>query len=354
MAGMNALVESGCLPAVSPEYAARSAYHDVVLTEGKTIPIVDFSLLTCGKPDERSKVIQDLRHACREWGFFMVVNHSMPRKLMEEMLMACQSYFNLPEEDKEEYKGKKLFDPIRSGTSFNVSVDKPLFWREYLKLHVHPHFNAPISLLVSVFYPKKSSNSSSPIWEISEKYCREARLISNELLKGISLSLGLEESYISKTMEVENGSQLQILNLYPPCPRPELALGMPPHSDHGLLTLVIEDKPYGLQILHNNAWVPICPLPNSILVNTGDHMEIFTNGLYKSVLHRVVVKEGVSRLSVAVGHGPPLGKPVKPAPELVDPISFPSAFRGITYREYIELQQSHELNGKSCLDRIRV
>ncbi|XAR48530.1 Flavanone 3-dioxygenase [Bertholletia excelsa] len=268
---MKALVESGCLPVVPLEFAAPLAYHDVVLTEGKTIPIVDFSLLTCDNLDRRSKVIQDLRHACREWGFFMVVNHSMPRKLMEEMLMACESYFNVPKEDKGEYKGKKLFDPIRSGTSFNVSVDKGLFWREYLKLHVHPQFNAPHKL--------------ARFREILETYYGKAQSMTNELLKRISLSLGLEGSYINKTMEVENGSQLQILNLYPPCPQPELALWMPPHLDHGLLTLVTKNKPYGLQILHINEWVPICPLPNSILVNTEIIWRILTNGLYKSVVH---------------------------------------------------------------------
>lgn len=59
------------------------------------------------------------------------------------MIRASESFFDLSDEQKREYAGKKLFDPIRWGTSFNVNVDKTLFWRDYLKIHVHPQFNAP-------------------------------------------------------------------------------------------------------------------------------------------------------------------------------------------------------------------
>ena len=37
-----------------------------------TIPTIDFSLLTSGDPEQRSKVLHDLRKACDEWGYFMV------------------------------------------------------------------------------------------------------------------------------------------------------------------------------------------------------------------------------------------------------------------------------------------
>jgi isopenicillin N synthase-like dioxygenase len=30
----------------------------------------------------------------------------------------------------------------------------------------------------------------------------------------------------------------------------------------------------GLQIEHNGRWIPINPLPNSFLINTGDHLEV--------------------------------------------------------------------------------
>jgi len=59
------------------------------------------------------------------------------------MLRATQRFFDLSEEEKKEYAGEKVLDPIRYGTSFNVMVDKSLFWRDFLKCHVHPHLNVP-------------------------------------------------------------------------------------------------------------------------------------------------------------------------------------------------------------------
>ena len=95
-----------------------------------------------------------------------------------------------------------------------------------------------------------------------------------ELLEAISKSLGFEESYIEKAMNMKSGLQIFAANLYPPCPQPELAVGIPAHTDHGLLTLHIENEIGGLQIQHNGKWFHVNPLPNSFLVNTGDHLEV--------------------------------------------------------------------------------
>lgn len=81
--------------------------------------------------------------------------------------------------------------------------------------------------------------------------------------------------------------------------------------------------------------------------------QILTNGKYKSVVHRAVVNANAARISVGTAHGPTLDTIVSPAPELVREDS-PSAYRGIKYKDYLQLQQSHELDGKSCLDRIRI
>ncbi|KAK0577689.1 hypothetical protein LWI29_037107 [Acer saccharum] len=156
-------------------------------------------------------------------------------------------------------------------------------------------------------------------------------------------------------MDLESSShQLLAVNLYPPCPQPELAMGLPPHSDHGLLTILMQNDLQGLQVHHNGSWVSINPLPDSFVVNIGDHMEILSNGEYKSVLHRATVNEKATRVSIAIAHGPPLQKVVVPAPELVHRENRPPAYRGIKYKEYIELQHISPLDGKSFLTHVRI
>lgn len=70
------LVESGCVKSVPLPYVfpRNHDYNNAIVSdEEEEIPIIDFSLLASGNPDQRSKVIKDLGNACREWGFFMVI-----------------------------------------------------------------------------------------------------------------------------------------------------------------------------------------------------------------------------------------------------------------------------------------
>lgn len=100
------------------------------------------------------------------------------------------------------------------------------------------------------------------------------------LVEAILESLGVWGATMNKTEgdeilnEFEDGSQLMVINYYPPCPQPDLTLGMPPHSDYGFLTLLLQDEVEGLQIQYKDQWVTVEPIPNSFVVNVGDHLEV--------------------------------------------------------------------------------
>ncbi|KAK8259459.1 hypothetical protein V6Z11_D13G056900 [Gossypium hirsutum] len=315
---VKALSESPGLSSIPSIYTfPKQPYHEPVSDTKEPIPTIDFSLLASSHPDERSETIREFGKACRDWGFFMHV-----------------------------------LDLIRFGTSFNESVDEILCWRDYVKIFQHPEFHSP--------------NKPPSFREIALEYSKRVRLVAREIIRGISESLGLEKDYIDETLNLENGLQLIAANLYPPCPRPELAMGLPPHSDHGILTLLIQNQIGGLQVQHKGKWVNIDPIPNSFLANIGDHIEILSNGKYKSVLHRAVVNNRDVRISIAVPHGPALDAIVSPASKLIcDPettvptrpkielLQNPPAYGAMKYKEYLELQQGTMLNGKSCLERIR-
>ncbi|EXC41811.1 putative 2-oxoglutarate/Fe(II)-dependent dioxygenase [Morus notabilis] len=337
------LAESPYLTSIPASYIFRNNNIDpndsALLTEPELkIPIIDFSLLTSGDPNQRSKVISELGEACENWGFFMVINHSVPERLIDAVIDGCKGFFDLAEEEKLEFKGKHVLDPIRYGTSFNASVDKVFYWRDFLKVFVHPQFH----------FPNKPSGFS----ELALEFCKKIRQVVKGILGGISEGLGLERDYIYKSLNLESGLQVFAANLYPPCPQPELAMGMPPHSDHGVLTLLIQNGICGLQIQHNGKWVNVNAIPNSFLVNTCDQLEIFSNGKYKSVVHRAVVNNNATRISLAIANGPSLDTVVSPASELVE--NRPPAYIGLKYKEYLELQQSRNLNGKCMLDCVRL
>lgn len=114
-------------------------------------------------------------------------------------------------------------------------------------------------------------------------YSKETKILFIKLVEAILESLGINVATKNKTQqndeeimlkEFEDGSQLMAVNFYPPCPNPDLTLGMPPHSDYGFLTLLLQDEVEGLQVKSNDDWVTIQPIPNAFVVNVGDHLEV--------------------------------------------------------------------------------
>ncbi|XP_016650738.1 PREDICTED: protein DMR6-LIKE OXYGENASE 1-like isoform X3 [Prunus mume] len=223
------------------------------------IPIVDMSLLTSGSPEQRSKIIHDLVKICQEWGFFIAINHGVPESLMKAMIETCHGFFSLPDEEKNEFKsGNDVLEMFKYGTSYNLALDKFLLWRDFFKVRVHPEF-------YSLYKPACFS-------EVSMEFSKRAREVALEITRAISESLGLEPNYIHNAMNMDRGIQMLAANYYPPCPRPEHAIGIPHHTDHGLVTLLIQNEMKGLQVEHNGKWLTVDGPPNGFFVNLADQI----------------------------------------------------------------------------------
>lgn len=60
------------------------------------------------------------------------------------------------------------------------------------------------------------------------------------------------------------------------------------HSDYGSVTLLFQKDVPGLQVQASRTeWIAAPLVPGAIIVNVGDQMELWTNGLFKSTMHRV-------------------------------------------------------------------
>jgi isopenicillin N synthase-like dioxygenase len=74
------------------------------------------------------------------------------------------------------------------------------------------------------------------------------------------------------------------------------------HTDYGSLTLLFQKKNKGLQIKHENKWIDVLPLENSIVVNSGDLLSRWSNDIIKSNIHRVITfneTKNLDRYSIA-------------------------------------------------------
>ncbi|KAG8087369.1 hypothetical protein GUJ93_ZPchr0010g7636 [Zizania palustris] len=304
------------------------------------IPVVDLAVLVDGSADERSLAIRELGRACEDWGFFMVTNHGVPEALQEAVMDACKQLFSLPMEEKEEHIHAGPMDPIRIGSGFYSVMDAVAFKRDYLKMFTHPDFHCPAKPAI--------------LRDIAMEYSSCTRVLLLQLATAISRSLDLAGGRLSEALNLESCFQILVGNHYPGCSRPDgEAMGFLAHSDHGLLTLLFQNGVDGLQVKHDGRWVLAKPLPGSFFVIAGDQMEIVTNGRYRSALHRVVVGGEQARMSIVSLIGPCLDAVVEPLPEMAAADGKGLEFRGIRYRDYLEKQQSKQLDEKAALDLVR-
>ena len=103
-------------------------------------------------------------------------------------------------------------------------------------------------------------------------YSDEMKDLAQKLMGLISESLGLKGSYIEEA--VDELYQNITISYYPPCPQPDLTLGLQPHSDMGAITLLIQDDVGGLEVLKDDQWITVDLLSDAILVILADQTEV--------------------------------------------------------------------------------
>ena len=87
--------------------------------------------------------------------------------------------------------------------------------------------------------------------------------------------MGLDKD-ILHSMHRELMQALRV-NYYPTCSMPDRVLGISPHSDTSTISILLqEDDIDGLQIQHDGEWVPVGPIPNALVVNIGDVIEVLS------------------------------------------------------------------------------
>lgn len=173
--------------------------------------------------------------------------------------------------------------------------------------------------------------------DVIEEYQKEMRRLAGTLMWLMLGSLGMCKGDIKWAGSCD---ALQ-LNSYPACPDPDRAMGLAPHTDSTLLTILFQNSTSGLQVLKEGCgWVTVPPIPGALVINVGDLLHILSNGLYPSVLHRAVVNRTQHRLSVAYLYGPPSDVQISPLPKLIDQNN-PPLYRPVTWSEYLGTKAKH-------------
>ncbi|CAL5360871.1 unnamed protein product [Camellia sinensis] len=266
------------------------------------IPVIDIALLS--SPQQLHK----LRSTLSSWGCFQAIGHGIPDSFLDKVRDVAKQFFSLPVEEKKKYSRAEK-DGEGHGGDLIVSHKQVLDWSDRLALKVLPEDQRRLNL-----WPE----SPADFREITREYSLKVKCVLDILFKAIAKSLNLEEdSFLNQF-----GQRAQLIarfNFYPPCPRPEQVLGLKPHSDKSGVTVLLQDKEVeGLHVLKDDQWFRVPIVPHALVVNVGDQMQIMTNGIIKSPVHRAVTNPEKLRISVAVSNEPEPEKEIGPEEGLID------------------------------------
>ncbi|MFS7989534.1 putative (S)-norcoclaurine synthase [Helianthus anomalus] len=123
------------------------------------LPIIDMERLSskCYVHSE----IEKLHLACRDWGFFQLINHEVSYELLEKLKKETREFFMLPLEEKRKY-AQKLGDAEGFGQAFVISEEQKLDWCDMFRMITLPHGLRKPHLLPKLphafrLYPSRSS-----------------------------------------------------------------------------------------------------------------------------------------------------------------------------------------------------
>ncbi|XP_034893118.1 protein SRG1 [Populus alba] len=234
------------------------------------IPVVDLGLLT--SPSTSAQELEKFHLAVSSRGCFQVVNHGMTSSFLDKIRDVSKRFFALSMEDKQKYSREA--DSIEGyGNDMILSDHQTIDWSDRLYLTISPEDQRKIK-----FWPENPKDFR----ETLNEYTMKLQEINEILLRAMAMSLNLEESSFLDQYG-ERPLVAARFNFYPPCPRPDRILGVKPHADASAITFLLQDKEVeGLQFLKDNQRFRVPIIPQALLINVGDQVEIMSNGIFKS------------------------------------------------------------------------
>jgi isopenicillin N synthase-like dioxygenase len=283
-----------------------------------SIPVVDLGPYFGGTPEGKRIVARAVDAACRGLGFLVVSGHRVAPELIEAIRTVSFEYFDLSTKEKLElrmpadrYRGYTALMADNLAASLGEAAPPDL--KESFSIgpvetpndtyHTGP---AAGTFFAENFWPSRPARMR----EAYTRYYRAMEELASHLMRIFALGLDLPELYFDDKVD-RHISNFSVLH-YPPQTEPpkrgQLRAGA--HTDYGSLTILYKDSaPGGLQVQTDGGWYDVPDLPGTFVVNLGDLMQDWTNGRWRSTLHRVVnpgpdATTTQGRMSMAFFHQP--------------------------------------------------
>jgi isopenicillin N synthase-like dioxygenase len=294
-----------------------------------TLPLVAFS--------HNPHAGVQIDHSLAELGFLQVRDIGIDPDLLDAVFHASEAFFDGPGEVKRRsaYGSAQENFGYQGVMEENLDPDAPADLKQSFTMR---------NILAQP--PADHRWPSADFRVLMQRFYAQALAVAHDLQRTMAQTLGLEPDHFTQSHSGENVT-LRLLH-YPstglPDPEPE-QMGAGAHTDYGFLTLLFQREVGGLQVIDKSgAWIDVPPLADAVVVNSGDLLECWTNGRYKSTMHRVVPKIGDrARLSIAVFIDPDSDTLVETIPGCISADN-PARFAPMTAGEHLQsrLAASHK------------
>ncbi len=275
-----------------------------------TIPVIDLTLALASGGERSQEVARQMRTAAMATGFFYVRNHGISADMLAQQFDLTRELMSLPlpvRQALSAHNSKTMRGFMAMGTQTLDEAAKPdlneCFYCGMAYPADHPYVLAGYQTYGGNQWPIEVPRAAAQC----EAYIQAMLALSRQLMRLLALSLNLSESYFDATSQ----SPMVTLRMlrYPPHPADadQLTFGAGAHTDWGALTLLAQDGHGGLEVaLPDGSWLAAPPIPGTFIVNLGDMMPRWTNGLYRSSMHRVrnTLSSGQARYSIPFFYEP--------------------------------------------------
>uniref|UniRef100_A0A914DI57 Fe2OG dioxygenase domain-containing protein n=1 Tax=Acrobeloides nanus TaxID=290746 RepID=A0A914DI57_9BILA len=242
------------------------------------IPVVD---CTHGIISQKERIYEALTKV----GFVYLINHGLDEKSIDHAFSSSKKFFNLPLDEKQKYNKS---DNIKSKTGYvGIGVETLNYSVKSTEIRESVNFSPNDGSGVD-FDPSKISE----IGPLMKPFLKELNNKALEILEALADVLEFDKQWFLDQHRVyEKPSYTSIRFLYYPIVPDDIRNGSErcgDHTDYGSITLLLQDEVGGLEVMNRQGeYVPVKPIENAILVNSGELLEKWTGGLIKATRHRV-------------------------------------------------------------------
>lgn len=305
------------------------------------VPLISFkqfeSSETAARESARQEIASQMSTALTDVGFMSVSDLGIEDGLLEQVFDASQHFFASDLEVKMQ--------------SAYQSADENFGYQGFGAEHLDPTKPADLKETFTMrnilnHGPDDNRWPSSAFRELMTHFYSECLQGAYRMQRILAKALDVEEDFF---VEKHQGENVTLRLLYYPDSGvdkiEESQLGAGAHTDYGLLTLLFQDDVGGLEVSDADGhWIPVEPVTSAIVVNSGDLLERWTNGIYRSTPHRVKPKIGhKARFSIAMFVDPDSATKVDVLPSCIS-VDRPSRYTTISAGEHIQerIEASHK------------